>query len=142
MQLTEEQRELIRYAAVCLDECEYKHTARQLVDLLAAHNAGAATEPSTLSEQIKRAKAEVATWTPERRDAVRLQGSDPYTQMTEAQPSQAAREVLRKALRDAFNSGGRSVQERIPLTAGVYAETRVDKLYAEIERIDREGGGA
>lgn len=46
MQLTEEQRELIRYAAVCLDECEYKHTARQLVDLLAAHNAGAQASPS------------------------------------------------------------------------------------------------
>lgn len=33
---------------------------------------------STLAEQIKQARAEVETCTPERRANVRLQGSDPY----------------------------------------------------------------
>lgn len=52
----------------------------------------------------------------------------------------AARDALRTALRDAFNAGGHCTQERIPLTAGVYAESRVDKLFAEIERLERAKG--
>lgn len=76
--LTDEQKSALRQASSVMYDNGYPAIAADLDDILAASAAPAESRPSTLGEQIKKAKAEVATWTPERRANVRLQGSDLY----------------------------------------------------------------